>query len=772
MSGPLHNLALERIKSFSKKETLSDYINIVFASDAAYLPYTSVTLTSILKNYTGSQLINVFLLLDKPLSEDDKNKIEQLKNIHDFNLLDIAVDATEYNDIRTSAGISVATYYRLKLGEILPAHVEKAVYLDSDLIVLESIENLYNEPLDKNLFAGVEDSISLTYNGRFGIPIGGRHINAGVVLIDVRLMREINFSEIVEKFININQYRITLGDQQIIAELFYNSIKYVPIRWNVHGSMFTPGWVPQTAGLQNEIDPVEAEQAIAYPAIIHYTLSRKPWLSWEHPKTALWYKYVSFSSYKDDIERIAPLPPNTQAQLNNTNLQKNSGANSTKISQPKPSIISRTKKTLSALYALGQTRSTVQGVKKKVGKLEKNIINQSSNLKSSIQRLEKSIEEKSRLRSLEPASIGSEIELKRILIDRASNLPKTFDASSAIGALHPNSIIMSNVSQKDMNGGYAENIKSIFRTPSFSFFKDKTPDAVVLLSQRPKQQMFWDCIKSAYLYERPTFFIEVALFGAFSTYFDTDSTLKERRAFGFIIDDMGYYFDSRQPSRVEKTLNDGNFNLSEIEMKRAKSLISKICAESITKYNKYVSECGYKLEDGAILVIDQKKGDASIEFAGAHDNTFLEMMDKAVAENPDKPIYFKRHPDSIHRNMNSYRDRRRQAIIILPDEVSIGAVINQCDTIYTVSSQVGFEGLLRGKKVVTFGAPFYSGWGLTDDRMPITRRSTKRNIEELFHVSCIKNSIYFDSDTGKIIEMEEAIDMALQMRIDSANRVS
>jgi capsular polysaccharide export protein len=326
------------------------------------------------------------------------------------------------------------------------------------------------------------------------------------------------------------------------------------------------------------------------------------------------------------------------------------------------------------------------------------------------------------------------------------------------------------VSPKDIDGGYAENIKIAARTPRISFFKDRAPDAIFLLSQRINQPMFWDCVRAGYLYERPIYFVEVALFGGFAAYFDADATPNERRALGFMIDDMGYYFDARQPSRLEQTLNDADYALSGEEHKRARNAISRICAEGITKYNKYVDEVPYELEPGAVLVVDQKAGDASIEFSGATGQTFDEMLEAAARENSDRPIYFKRHPDSIHRNMNSCRNRSLARIKVLPDEVSIGSIIDQCEKIYTVSSQVGFEGLLRNKEVVTFGAPFFAGWGLTDDRMPIRRRTARRSIEEIFYAACVKQSIYVDARLGKVVEIEQNIDNIIQMRAESAAR--
>ncbi|MHC2298136.1 glycosyltransferase [Rhizobium mongolense] len=743
MDLPLHDVSVERVRATGIDEPNSDLLNLVFASDQNYLPYTAVTLASILKNYQGNKPIHVYLLVDQKLDDQLVAKFTALKQIHAFEFHEIDVDASQFANIRTSAGISIATYYRLLMHNLLPKDVHKVLYLDSDLIILDSIDRLFDEKFDGAVFAGVEDSISTTYNMRFGIPADGRHINAGVMLVNVDAMRRIRFDGLVERYLAANRYRLMLGDQQIIAELFFDAIRYVPVKWNVHGSMFAPDWIESFVGSQNSMDASEAANAISSPSLIHYTLSRKPWMSLEHPKSEIWFEYLALTPYAAEITKPEPYIVKSDSPEVKKPERK-------KMHPLRHFFVKYVPGTAISIARLRRTRLDVMKIDKRLTKIEK-------------------APPKSPPAPAAPTT-GSAIELKTILVERARNLPDTFSAKETIESLPPNSLILSNVNRNDMDGGYAENIKTITKTGKFSFFNDRAPDAVFLLSQRIKQEMFWDCIRSAYLYDRPLYFVEVALFGGFSSYFDAEATLKERRALGFMIDDMGYYFDARQPSRIERTLNDPAFILTEAETKRARAAISRICAEGITKYNRYVDSAPYQLDPGAVLVIDQKKGDASIEFSGATDQTFADMLDAAVRDNPGKPVYFKRHPDSIYRNMNSYRDRARSAVTVLPDDVSIGAIIDQCESVYTVSSQVGFEALMRNKRVVTFGIPFFSGWGLTDDRMPISRRTMRRSIEEIFFVSCIKQSIYVDASSGALVEIEKAIDIILQMRADRAAR--
>src|SRR3546814_10446209 len=81
-----------------------------------------------------------------------------------------------------------------------------------------------------------------------------------------------------------NRYTITLGDQQILNAAFYQRIKYLPVDWNVHGSMFDKNWRAKNLGISNRLEKEDVERAVRDPAIIHYTYKRKPWLAPDHPR--------------------------------------------------------------------------------------------------------------------------------------------------------------------------------------------------------------------------------------------------------------------------------------------------------------------------------------------------------------------------------------------------------------------------------------------------------------------------------------------------------
>jgi capsular polysaccharide export protein len=60
-------------------------------------------------------------------------------------------------------------------------------------------------------------------------------------------------------------------------------------------------------------------------------------------------------------------------------------------------------------------------------------------------------------------------------------------------------------------------------------------------------------------------------------------------------------------------------------------------------------------------------------------------------------------------------------------------LINQVNEVWTMTSLLGFEALIRGKSVTCLGLPFYCGWGLTRDRQEVPRRHARPDILGLIH---------------------------------------
>jgi len=230
-----------------------------------------------------------------------------------------------------------------------------------------------------------------------------------------------------------------------------------------------------------------------------------------------------------------------------------------------------------------------------------------------------------------------------------------------------------------------------------------------------------------------------------------------------VVDDLGIYYDATTASRLEVLISTGH---TDAQSHRARALISAWRSAYISKYNHARNYEGV-LPERYVLVADQTMGDASIHFGLAESATFQDMLTAALKENPECTVLLKTHPDVLAGKKRGYfilgEITKNPRVMLLADDVHPVSLIENAEVIYAATSQIGFEGLLWGKRVRTFGMPFYAGWGLTEDAMTAPSRRKPVQLEDLVHAALVDYSRYIDPETGKSCEPERLIEwMGLQ----------
>lgn len=237
-------------------------------------------------------------------------------------------------------------------------------------------------------------------------------------------------------------------------------------------------------------------------------------------------------------------------------------------------------------------------------------------------------------------------------------------------------------------------------------------------------------------------------------------------AVSLVLDGKGIYYDCTAPSDLECLAQN---TLSQSETERARSIIAMWRAERLSKYNagRDVSE---PLPSRYILLCDQTFGDASISHGGADAQSFERMLQAALAEYPEHCIILKTHPDVVtngkkgHFNLAEIAANKR--VIAISDPVHPFGLIEHADAVYTVTSQMGFEALIWGKRVRCFGMPFYAGWGLTEDELSAPDRREPVTLEQLVHAALVKYPRYIDPVTMTPCEPERSFaHVGLQRRM-------
>ena len=229
-----------------------------------------------------------------------------------------------------------------------------------------------------------------------------------------------------------------------------------------------------------------------------------------------------------------------------------------------------------------------------------------------------------------------------------------------------------------------------------------------------------------------------------------------------IVDPLGIYYDATRPSRLEQLLQ--NEPCSPELLQRAAALREAICTAGVTKYN--LPGATWKRPAGVervILVPGQVESDASIRYGAHRIRRNLDLL-KAVRErHPLAWLLYKPHPEVLAGTRAAGEDEERTSDWCnqVVGDVPFHELLSEVDEVHVLTSQSGFEALLRGVPVTTYGQPFYAGWGLTVDRdlsPDVQARRTRRlSLDELVAATLIRYPTYVSRITRKFTTPERTL---------------
>ncbi len=227
------------------------------------------------------------------------------------------------------------------------------------------------------------------------------------------------------------------------------------------------------------------------------------------------------------------------------------------------------------------------------------------------------------------------------------------------------------------------------------------------------------------------------------------------------VDELGPYFDPAQPSELEHLLQEAEFD--EALVGRARRLREIIVTAGLGKYERSGGPAIERRERDRryILVPGQVEDDRSVLTGGGGLVSNQALLERVRALAPEAYIIYKPHPDVVaghRRGAITERMCRGLADEIVTHE-PISKLIDKADEVHVNTSLAGFEALMRGRPVTTYGAPFYAGWGLTNDLGLVPqRRTAKRTLDEVVAAALILYPRYLDPVTGLPCPAETVVD--------------
>jgi len=239
-------------------------------------------------------------------------------------------------------------------------------------------------------------------------------------------------------------------------------------------------------------------------------------------------------------------------------------------------------------------------------------------------------------------------------------------------------------------------------------------------------------------------------------------------AFSIVEDEKGMHYDAKKETTIENILNNYDFENDKKLLSLANDAINLIKKYKISKYN--LSEMrlpeNVKVKGKKVLIIAQTAGDNSLKYGRAYEFEPKDIILSALEENPGAKIYVKIHPDVLTGKRKSSIDVElaKKHCTVITENTNPIMLLEEFDKIYTQTSQMGFEAAFLGKEVVTFGMPFYAGWGITKDKLTEKRRKRKLTPLEVFAAAYILYSKYYNPYEKRECDIIETIETIYKKR--------
>jgi lipopolysaccharide biosynthesis glycosyltransferase len=295
----------------------SDRLVVVSAADDAYAMPLAVTIRSAIDRLTPGQPLSLYVF-DGGLSENSKRRL-----LASWSAANVAVHWLQppgelVYQLKTEHHLNHVTYLRLFMPAMLPADVDRVIFLDADLLVQKNLAELWTTPLGDAPVAAVNDyftpfldtraaigrpSICDRYpDARLPVPnyreLGLKgtapYFNAGVMLVNLAQWREMDVLTRAVELVRENWEHVRYCDQYALNILFSEQWKALDPRWNQNSSL----WVWSGAE-DGALDPKLFRTLRRDPWIVHFTWTRKPWhYDSVHPATRAFFRVVDRTDWR------------------------------------------------------------------------------------------------------------------------------------------------------------------------------------------------------------------------------------------------------------------------------------------------------------------------------------------------------------------------------------------------------------------------------------------------------------------------------------------
>lgn len=248
-------------------------MNILVTINKSYIKHLK-TLISSIKKSNPKELFKIYLF-HRDLSKKDINSIKLILN-ENITLFPIKIQNEEINNYPVyEERYPVEIYFRIFASIYLPKDVDRILYLDTDIIVINKLNKLYNMDFEDNYYIASTNIGPVMHKfNELRLGLGKKHpyINSGVLLINIQKLRNIEIKDKVNNFIKKKKNVLMLPDQDIISALYGSKIKVIDnLKYNLSDKSLN------IHNLKNFNNKIDLEWIRKNTTIIHYYGKNKPW---------------------------------------------------------------------------------------------------------------------------------------------------------------------------------------------------------------------------------------------------------------------------------------------------------------------------------------------------------------------------------------------------------------------------------------------------------------------------------------------------------------
>jgi len=249
-------------------------MNLLVTLDSKYIKPLKVMLTSLFIN-NQSEKFDIYLIHSR-IKDEEITDVERFVEGYGQKLFVIKIDNSYFEDAPVVFHYTKEMYYRLLAYKFLPADLDRILYLDPDILVINPIRQLYDTELDGYLYAAAHHSIlpvkKINSIRLYPYKINA-YFNSGVLLMNLDLQRKLLDEKAIFEFVEKNRSKLIMPDQDIINALYASQIKCLDEKLYNYDVRYYKYYKKIT----NQI--CDMDFILRNTVILHFCGKRKPWTS-------------------------------------------------------------------------------------------------------------------------------------------------------------------------------------------------------------------------------------------------------------------------------------------------------------------------------------------------------------------------------------------------------------------------------------------------------------------------------------------------------------